>query len=84
MAFSGREPRGFNEEQSQCLRENNQSLSLEFASAFDFFGLKYLHVAPAKTFPGMIIAADGTDFNPGTGVGIYQRNEANTAWRLVG
>lgn len=30
-----------------------------------------LHVAPAKPREGMVYGADGTDWNPGAGAGIY-------------
>lgn len=82
--FQGKEPRGFDETQARWLRENNSDLAQEFARPVDFLALKYRHVAPVNTFAGQIIAADGTDFDPGSGVGIYQRNEANSAWRFVG
>jgi hypothetical protein len=82
--FQYREPRGFTEEQARYLREMQASLAQEFVGPVDFFALAYRHVAPTNTFAGQILAADGTDWNPGAGVGIYQRNEANTAWRFVG
>ena len=84
MAFQGIEPRGFTEEQARYLREMQASLSQEFVRPVDFIALAYRYVAPTNTFAGQIIAADGTSFNPGAGVGIYQRNAANTAWRFVG
>lgn len=31
-----------------------------------------LHVAPTKLFEGLIANADGTDWNPGGGGGLYQ------------
>lgn len=45
--------------------------------------LIYLHAAPAKTSAGDMVLADGTDWNPGSGAGLYQRNEANTAWICI-
>jgi hypothetical protein len=49
--------------------------------------LQVLHAAPARVYAGMLIVADGTDFDPsalGTGEGLYRRNAANTAWVFVG
>jgi hypothetical protein len=43
-----------------------------------------LHMAPTKTVPGMEVNADGTDWNPGSGAGVYRRNEANSAWVHLG
>ena len=84
MAYQGQEPRGFTDEQARYLRENNSSLSQEFVRPVDFIALKYRHVAPTNTFAGQIVAADGTNWDPGSGVGIYQRNAGNSAWRFVG
>ena len=44
--------------------------------------LDKLHVAPTKPRDGMIILADGTDFNPGSGAGYYGWRDG--AWRFLG
>lgn len=82
--FQGKDPRGFDETQARWLRENNADLAQEFARPVDFLALKFRHVAPLNTFSGQIVLADGTDWNPGSGVGMYYRNEANAAWVFVG
>lgn len=46
--------------------------------------LPYQHVAPKKSRPGQLVMADGVDWNPGSGAGLYRRNEANSAWVFVG
>lgn len=33
--------------------------------------LRLVHVEPSKPREGMLVAADGTDWNPGGGIGIY-------------
>lgn len=38
-----------------------------------FLILEEQHTAPAKVYEGMVIIADGTDWNPGTGQGVYAR-----------
>jgi hypothetical protein len=45
--------------------------------------LKVLHEAPSRVFAGMIVYADGADWNPGNGTGMYVRNEANTKWESI-
>jgi len=35
------------------------------------FQLDVLHVAPAKPREGLVVMADGTDWNPGAGKGVY-------------
>lgn len=47
-------------------------------------GLKILHAAPDRIRPGQLIYADGTDYDPGSGAGVYRRNEANSAWVFLG
>jgi hypothetical protein len=43
----------------------------------------FRHVAPERVNKGDVFLADGTDWNPGEGVGLYRRNEANTAWVFI-
>lgn len=45
--------------------------------------LIYLHAEPARVRAGMLVLADGTNWNPGSGEGVYRRNAANTAWVAV-
>lgn len=49
---------------------------------FSFVWLKVLHAAPAKTFDGLVVQADGTDWNPGSGGGVYCYRAG--AWRFLG
>jgi hypothetical protein len=46
--------------------------------------LDVLTAAPTRTLPAMLIYADGVTFNPGSGEGVYRRNNANTAWVYLG
>ena len=41
-----------------------------------------LHAEPSKLVEGMIRLADGTDWDPGSGAGLYQYRDA--AWRFLG
>lgn len=41
-------------------------------------------VAPAKPRDGDFVYADGTFFNPGSGVGIYYYKGATSAWVFLG
>lgn len=42
------------------------------------------HVVPAKPRDGMIRYADGTNWNPGSGQGIYYYKASGPAWVLLG
>ena len=46
--------------------------------------LVVLHSEPGRMRAGMVVAADGTDWNPGSGAGVYRRSEANDAWVHLG
>lgn len=60
-------------------------LELARTSTFaDAIELPYLNAPPSKTNPGMIVNADGTNWNPGSGQGTYRRNLANNAWVFLG
>jgi hypothetical protein len=55
------------------------------ANAADpFMELEYLHAEPERVRAGMVVLADGTDWDPGSGAGMYRRNEANNAWVFIG
>lgn len=40
------------------------------------------NVPPAKVRPGMVVEADGTNWNPGAGAGLYIYR--GSAWVLIG
>jgi hypothetical protein len=61
-----------------------QSVAQAQSDTVDSMQLNVLHVAPKKPRKGMLALADGTDWDPGSGAGLYRRNEANDAWNYVG
>lgn len=54
----------------------------EALQLFDLIVLNELHVEPAKPRTGMIVLADGSDWNPGGGAGVYARYGGN--WVKLG
>ena len=46
-------------------------LALEFAQPSDYLALKTLYAAPDRLIDGMVVKADGTTWNPGSGAGVY-------------
>jgi hypothetical protein len=69
------------------IRQEQQSIQQAANAAEPFVLLQVLHAEPARMLPGMVILADGVDFDPsalGAGEGVYRRNSANTAWVFVG
>lgn len=45
---------------------------------------EYLHAEPVRYAAGDVVLADGTDWDPGSGAGLYRRNEDNSAWVFAG
>jgi hypothetical protein len=52
--------------------------------AAPFLQLVVLNAEPKLILPRMVVYADGTNWNPGSGEGIYRRNAANSAWVFLG
>lgn len=46
----------------------------------NFVGLVWLSAEPERPFAGMVVLANGSGFDPGSGAGMYVRNEDNDAW----
>lgn len=60
------------EDLRRFLDEELQRLS-ESLQRHDLLQLDVLHVEPGRPRDGMVVYADGTDWNPGSGVGFYGR-----------
>ena len=54
----------------------------ENLDTIDNLTLVELHAEPVKPRTGMVVLADGTDWNPGSGVGVYAY--FGGAWNLLG
>lgn len=64
------------------LDEELTALERAWGSAEEFMELKELHSAPVKVRIGMIVLADGTDWDPGSGQGFY--GYYNGQWNKLG
>ena len=51
-------------------------------NAMEFIRLKEFYSAPVKVFTGMIVLADGTSWDPGSGQGVYCYY--NSQWNKLG
>ena len=58
-----------------------QALAQSLVSVKEFEILKTLNVAPIRPREGMIVKADGTNWNPGSGAGFYGYR---AGWRFLG
>ncbi len=59
-----------------------QALSQSLSGVQDFLILDTLHVAPKKPREGMVVKADGVNWNPASGAGFYGYKSG--AWVLLG
>jgi hypothetical protein len=57
-----------------------QNIAREFEADKPAARFKVLYAQPARVFAAMVVYADGTEWDPGAGEGLYVRNAANTAW----
>jgi hypothetical protein len=56
----------------QYVEEELRRIALEFQET-EVQNFRVLHVEPVKRVDGMVAFADGTNWNPGGGAGLYQR-----------
>lgn len=58
---------------------------LESVSAeFYYMRIERAHTAPAKPQDGQLAYADGVDWNPGSGRGVYRYDSTSVGWVLLG
>ena len=69
--FAGKDP-------AKYAFEELQDLARALAEAQELAMLQVLHVEPIRLRDGMIVYADGTDWDPGSGEGFYGRQAG--AW----
>jgi hypothetical protein len=67
-----------------ALRQEFSALKAGLEDAAPFHQLQILHRAPQRIRAGMVCYFDGTDYDPGSGEGVYVRDKANAAWRYLG
>lgn len=67
---------------SQFLMDEFQAIAREWQQTQPFMLLDELHVQPKKPRLGMLVLADGTDWNPGSGAGVYVYR--GSAWHFLG
>jgi len=64
------------------LMQEHLNLQKALNGPSSFLTLQELHKEPAKIIVGMVVLADGTDWNPGSGSGFYGYRAG--AWRFLG
>lgn len=66
----------------QWVREHFERLQTAMSGSQDALTLSVLHVEPERYVEGTLVLADGTDWDPGSGAGLYIRRGG--AWVLLG
>lgn len=54
------------------------------SSEFYFLRVPRVHSAPIRPQDGQLAYADGSDWNPGSGRGIYRYDATSVAWVFLG
>jgi hypothetical protein len=67
---------------ANSLRVELDKLAMQFSQPSDYLSLKTLYAQPKRIFNGMVVMADGTTWNPGSGAGAYVYRAG--AWRFLG
>lgn len=58
----------------EALRLEFLRISTSLSQPTEYLALKTLYAAPSRIFEGMVVKADGTTWNPGSGAGVYVRD----------
>lgn len=66
----------------QFLNQELHNISQEMTSPKEVITLEMLNSPPTKIREGMIVLADGTNWNPGSGQGVYCYY--NSTWNKLG
>lgn len=78
MAYSPRITPAKTDDLPVFLEDEFQAVS----EGIEEFRLFKLHVEPDKPYEGQLVLADGTDWDPGSGLGFYGYD--GSTWRLLG
>lgn len=58
---------------ANSLRLELEKLALQLSQPIDYYALNTLYAQPKRVFEGMVVKADGTTWDPGSGAGVYAR-----------
>ena len=68
--------------QDQAVNQELDRVAVAMAQPTDYLALQTLYASPSRYFDGMLVLADGTTWNPGSGAGPYARVAG--AWKYLG
>jgi len=84
------EPEVFNplltgeEETVENLVEHIHRELTKIAEELKFLHMLAHHEEPKRVYTGLTVLADGTDWNPGSGRGIYWYDGGTSSWKFLG
>lgn len=58
---------------ANSLRLELNKLAMQFSQPVEYMALDTRYAAPKRIIEGMLVKADGTTWNPGSGAGVYLR-----------
>ena len=66
----------------EWLKDELRSIAEAIGNRTPFLWLDTIHAQPKKLAEGLIVKADGTNWNPGSGAGVYCYRGGS--WRFLG
>ena len=78
------EPQGLSPEAAAWLRQELMAIKEGMERAKPYETLQILHAEPKRLSAEMVVHADGSDWDPGSGPGLYRRSEDNSGWVFIG
>lgn len=69
-------------EMPQFLQQELLNLQKALSGPFSLMQLQKLYVPPTRIFEGMVVLADGVQWDPGAGPGFYGYRDGS--WKLLG
>jgi len=67
---------------AESMRIELGKIALQSSQPINYLALNTIYAAPSRIFEGMIVKADGSTWNPGSGAGCYMYRGG--AWQLLG
>jgi len=67
---------------AESMRIELGKIALQSSQPINYLALNTIYEAPKRIFEGMIVKADGSTWNPGSGAGCYMYRGG--AWQLLG
>lgn len=83
MSLPIKPPRLPAEYDPRAIERAMQDILTSMGDGFQYVRFQTLGAEPEKVVPHMVVIANGSTWDPGSGGGMYRRNGTNTAWVFI-